>query len=261
MKTSRIISRITGLVGVLLFLTAYICSCSELSIGRQPLRDKIKVVVVTAGHGFKEEPFFRLFEGYDDIEYVEARQQDHSEIFEDVSAWDYNVIVLYNMTQQISPKRRRNFIKLLNRGVGLVVLHHSIAAFQEWDEFHRIIGGKYYLKAVEENGVKHEAGTYKHDVDFTVNIEDAMHPITRGMSDFVLHDETYKKCVFEKDNQVLLSTSHPTSDEPLCWVRRYGKAKVCYIQMGHGPSAYANESYRRLVARAIRWCAGRLDEN
>ena len=249
----------TVLVSILLLL-GYVCSCNESTgpkAGVPEQRGKIKAVVVTGGHGFEKEPFFAVFDGCDDVEYTEARQQDHSEIFEDVSAWDCDVIVLYNMTQQISPKRRENFLKLLRRGVGLVTLHHSIAAFQQWPEYQKIIGGKYYLKATEE----HEAGTYKHDVDFTVHIEDATHPITRGMSDFVLHDETYKKCVFEKDNRVLLSTDHPTSDKPLCWVRRYGKARVCYIQMGHGPGAYENENYRRLVAQAIRWCAGRLDDN
>jgi len=260
--TNRIVIVMLG--GILLLLISHICSCSEFL---QPERgiskegENIKVVVVTGGHGFKEEPFLALFQGCADIEYVEARQQDHSEIFEDISDWDYDVIVLYNMTQQISPKRRQNFVRLLQRGVGVVALHHSIAAYQQWSEYRKIIGGKYYLKTAEENGLVHEASTYKHDLDFMVHIEDASHPITRDMSDFTIHDETYRKCVFEKDNLVLASTDHPTSDGPLCWVRQYGKAKVCYIEMGHGPSAYANASYRRLVAQAIRWCAGRLDGN
>jgi type 1 glutamine amidotransferase len=221
--------------------------------------EKIKVVVVTAGHGFKKEPFFAIFESCDDIEYVEAKQQDHSEIFEDISGWDCDVIVLYNMTQEISPKRQQNFTALLNRGVGLVALHHSIGAFQQWGEYRKIIGGRYYLNEMTEDGVMHGKSDYKHDLDIAVHVRDKHQPITRRMKDFVIHDEAYKKCVFEKDNHVLLTTNHPASDEPLCWVRRYGEAKVCYIQLGHGPEAYANENYRRLVSRAIRWSAGRLN--
>ncbi|MFQ5770860.1 MAG: ThuA domain-containing protein, partial [bacterium] len=246
------------LVGILLLLAGYVCSCGRFADwgrgGRKPT-EKIKVVVITGGHGFKEKPFFSLFEGYDDIEYVEARQKDHSEIFEDVSGADYDVMVLFNMTQKISPQRRENFVKLVKRGVGVVALHHSMGSFQGWGEYRKIIGGKYYLKATEEDGVMREGSTYKHDVDFTVRIEDTSHPITRGMSDFAVHDEVYKKCGFENDNRVLLSTDHPGSDKPLGWVRRYGKGKVCFIMVGHGPSVYANESYRRLVAQAIRWCA------
>lgn len=220
---------------------------------------KIKAVVVTGGHAFEHEPFFSLFEGYDDIEYVEAEQKDHSEIFEDISGWDYDVIVLYNMTQNISPQRQQNFIELLNRGVGLVALHHTMASFQQWGEYRKIIGGKYYLKPKAGDSVQHQGSTFKHDVDINVRIADASHPITRGMSDFEINDETYKGCGFETNNHVLLTTDEPTSDRTIGWVRRYGKARVCGIQLGHGPKAYANPNYRQLVARAIRWTAGRLD--
>ncbi|MHC4501636.1 MAG: ThuA domain-containing protein [Planctomycetota bacterium] len=136
---------------------------------------------------------------------------------------------------------------------------HSIGAYQKWPEYRKIIGGRYYLNQLTEDGVVHAKSTYKHDLDMSVRVESPNHPITRGMTDFVIHDEAYKGCVFEKDNRVLLSTNHPASDEPVGWVRKYGKAKVCYLQLGHGPKAYANENYRRLVSRAIGWCAGRLN--
>lgn len=231
--------------------------------GAEPVQkqDKIRVVVITGGHKFEEKEFFSLFEGYDDIEYIEAQQEDDSEIFEDVSGWDYDVMVLFNMTQNISAQRRKNFIKLLKQGVGVVALHHTLGAFQEWDEYREIIGGKYYVKKYLKAAEQDKASGFKHDVDFTVHVEDTTHPITRSMSDFAVHDETYIKCAFEKDNRLLLSTDHPTSDKPVGWVRNYGKAKVFCMQIGHGPGVYRDENYRCLVAQAIRWCAGRLDEN
>lgn len=255
-------NRVLVLIGVLLVLAGLVCSCNRLSepqlcLGKQA--EKTKMVVVTGGHEFEQKPFLSLFEGYEDIDYIEARQEDESEIFEDISEWDYDLMVLFNMTQGMSEKRQKNFIKLLERGVGVLAIHHSIGSFQQWPEYRRIIGAKYYLTATVENGVEYEPGTYKHDIDFEVYIKDSEHPITHGLSDFLVHDETYKNCVFEADNRVLLTTNHPTSDEPLCWVRNYGKAKVCYIQIGHGPSVYTNPSYRRLVVQAIRWCAGRED--
>lgn len=258
----RFVSQGKALVGLGLLLIAFVCSCHRIAVRDRCVdrqKEKLKVVIITGGHDFEVKPFFSLFEGYDDIEYIEARQEDESEIFEDISEWDYDLMVLFNMTQKISAQRRQNFMKLLKRGVGLVALHHSIGAFQQWPEYRRIIGAKYYLTATVENGVEYEPGTYKHDIDFEVHIKDSEHLITHGLSDFLVHDETYKNCVFEADNRVLLTTNHPTSDEPLCWVRNYGKAKVCYIQIGHGPSVYTNPSYRRLVVQAIRWCAGRED--
>lgn len=250
---------IVVLIAVLVFTIGFAGSCSEFvgSSANKPVRP-IEVAVVTGGHGFEHEPFFAIFEQCEGINYVEALQQDHSEIFEDISEWDYDVIVLYNMTQNISPRRQENFTTLLKRGVGLVALHHCLAAYQQWDGFRKIIGGKYCLKAEKIDGAKHPASSYKHGADLAVHIEDRKHPITRGMSDFTIHDETYKNCWFSRQNHVLLSTNHPDNDKALAWLRKYGKARVCYIQLGHGPEAYANPNYRQLVGRAIKWCAGRL---
>jgi len=247
------------MLAVALFLVAgFLCSCCECHRSAKDLSlpgENLKVLVVTGGHDFERTPFFTLFEGYDDIEYVEAQLKDDSEIFEDISGWDYDVIVFFNMTQKISSKRQENFTKLVKDGVGVVALHHCMGSYQEWPEYIKIIGGRYNLQASEEGGVKREASTYDHDKDFTVHIEDSRHPITRGLSDFEVHDETYKKCSFEKDNHLLLTTNHPDSDAELGWVRNYGRGKVCFIMVGHGPGVYANPTYRQLVARAIRWSA------
>lgn len=235
-------------------------SCSSLNsktaYGRP---DVIDVVVVTGGHGFEHDPFFALFQGYGDMTYVEAEQKDHSELFEDISDWKYDVIVLYNMTQNISPQRQENFKTLLeDRGVGLVAMHHSEGAFQEWDDYRKIIGAKYPLTEQVLDGVTYAPGTYKHDVDLTVRIRDRKHPITKGMDDFEIHDETYHGLWFAKDNHVLLTTDHPTSDTTIGWTRRCGKARVVFLQGGHDSKAYANPNFRTLVARSIRWSAGRL---
>jgi len=220
--------------------------------------EKLKVVVVTGGHGFEHDPFFEIFDGMKTVNYVEAVQKDHSELFEDISDWDYDVIAFYNMTQKISPKRRRNFVKLLSQGVGVVALHHTMGAYQEWPEFKRIIGAKYYTKETVEDGVTHSKGSFKHDLDVRVHVVNRNHPITKGMRDFTIHDETYKNCWFDDRNQVLLTTDHPTSDETIGWVRTFRKAKVCTIQLGHDSKAYANSNYAQLIERAILWTAGKL---
>ncbi len=246
--------------GLLLAAVSLLCSCrAGVLKGRAALPEKIRVVVVTGGHDFEHDPFFTLFQGYDDIEYIEAEQKDHSELFEDIAGWDYDVIVLYNMTREISPKRQENFRALLkDKGVGLVALHHCEAAFGDWDEYRRIIGAKYPQTDQEIDGVAYPTGTYLHDVDLTVHIADSTHPITRGMKDFEIHDETYKSCWFAPDNHVLLTVDHPTSDKTIGWTRPYGPARVCFLQGGHDSKAYANVNYRALVVRAIRWTAGEL---
>jgi type 1 glutamine amidotransferase len=218
----------------------------------------LEVVVVTGGHRFERDPFFDIFDDIKEIHYTEAFQKDQSELFEDVSTWDYDVMVFYSMGQEISPRRRRNFLRLLDQGVGVVVLHHTMCAYQNWPEFKKITGTKYYTKGASDDGVPHKAGTFLHDVDMRVHVADRNHPITQGMRDFAIHDETYKNCWFDKDNHVLLTTDHPTSDPTIGWVRQYGKSRVCTIQLGHDSKAYENANYRRLINRAILWTAGKL---
>ena len=219
---------------------------------------KLKVVVVTGGHDFERGPFFKMLDSIEGITYTEAIQKDHSELFEDISGWDYDVIVFYSMTQQISEKRRKNFLKLLDRGVGVVALHHTMGSFQEWPEFKKIIGTRYYLKDTMEDGVLCKGSSFKHDIDMAIRVADKQHPITEGLNDFPIHDEGYKYCRFDQGNRVLLTTDHAASDKTVGWVKRYGKAKVCTIQLGHDSKAYENRNYRLLVNRAILWTANRL---
>jgi len=217
---------------------------------------KIHVAVITGGHGFDEESFLSLFKGHDDVAFDHLAQEDDSEVFEDISDWQYDVIVFYHMTQKISPQRQAIFLHLLDQGVGVVALHHSIAAFQDWPEYEKIIGGKYLLKDRAEKEGNGKASGFKHDVEFTIHLED--HPITQGLKDFKVQDETYINCTFEPDNTPLLTTDDPTSDKLIGWTRTYRNARICYIQPGHGVSIFANETYQSIVARAIRWCAGRM---
>ena len=220
---------------------------------------KIRVVVVTGGHDFDHDPFFTMLRQCPRLEVTEAAQKDHSELFEDISNWNYDVVVLYNMTQKLSSKRQDNFLALLKeKGVGLVAMHHAIGAFQEWEDYHAIIGAKYPLKPQEIDGVHYETATYKHDVDLSVKVADAKHAITRGMKDFEIHDEGYKGSWFAKDNHVLLTVDHPDSDKTVAWTRTFGKARVFTIQLGHDAKAYASPNLGQLISRGICWTAGEL---
>jgi len=215
----------------------------------------LKVAVLTGGHPFTEKPFLALFEGHEGIEFTQVPLKDDSEIFEDISAWPYDVIVFYNMSQKISEKRQQNFLKLLDRGVGIVALHHAIAAYSDWPEFRKIIGTRYFIKDISENGVTYPASQWEHGLDIPIHIADPDSPVTQGIKDFTVHDETYKGYLLEPDNHYILTTDHPKSQKEIGWTRIYRKSKVCYIQMGHGDSIFADPNYHCLLSQAIRWTA------
>jgi len=212
---------------------------------------KVNGAVVVGGHSFDKAVFPQLFTAHQGAAYTILKQEDDSEIFDNVTDFPYNVVVLYNMSQKISEARQANFLKLLDEGVGFVVLHHAVAAFSGWPEYADIIGAKYYL----EDAPKHTKSIYKHDLDFTVHVADGQHPVTRGLTDFVVHDETYNNYDIYGDNRILLTTDEPTSGQGIAWVRRHGNANVCYIQLGHGPEAFTDPNYQRLVAQAATWAA------
>jgi len=218
--------------------------------------EPLRVAVVTGGHGYQKDEFRTLFRSMDGIRcrFVE-QEEDYSEFLENVNRRPYDVLVLYNMGQDISEKRKENFMKMLDKGVGLVVLHHAIANFNDWPEYWNIIGARYYLKPIDEPDKKHLRSQYKHDVDFRVKIEDKDHPVTKGIEDFDIKDETYKLYDVWPDNHVLLTTDAPTSEKVIGWTRKYKNSNVCFIQLGHDSQAYFNPAYRKLVLQAIQWSA------
>lgn len=217
----------------------------------------VSIVIVTGGHDFDQQAFVRIFDEMPGIRWRPFELKDDSELFEDVSAWDYDVIVFYNMTQSISERRKANFLALMDRGVGVIALHHSMVSFQDWPEYKKIIGCRYYLDETEDSDVTWPASTYKHDVQMPVKIADKHHPVTAGIDDFQLFDETYKGYSLEPDNHILLTVEEPTSQYEVAWTRQFRQSRICTIQPGHGADAYNHPAYRRLLQQAVQWTARR----
>jgi type 1 glutamine amidotransferase len=217
---------------------------------------KIKVGVVVGGHGGGKE-FFALFDGHDDISYKPVHLANESEIFEDITHWPYDVIVLYNLSWKISERRRENFKQLMDRGLGVVTLHHAFSSYQDWPEFSKIVGGRSFLSPTRIDGKTLRTGE-KGGNRYTIRVADKEHPVTKGVADFELVDETYFNYYVEPDSVPLLTTQAQGSDKVVGWAHTYRKGRSVYLQAGHGPTIFqpktdANQQYRRLLGQAIRW--------
>src|SRR6185436_16739306 len=95
---------------------------------------KIRVLVVTGGHDFEKDAFFKLFKDNSDITYEAFEHPNaHARLRPDV-AGQYDVLVLYDMYQPITEEAKSDFLHWLKEGKGLVVLHHAIADYQQWPE-------------------------------------------------------------------------------------------------------------------------------
>jgi hypothetical protein len=223
--------------------------------------EKLRVLLVVGGHGFEQQPFYQVFKDNPGITFQVAShtnaQQKAHDLLRPEAARNYDVLVLYDMWQKITEQAKTDFVNLLKQGQGLVVMHHALANYQDWPEFAKITGGRYVLKKAGEKTPPPNASVYKHDVDFRVRVADPQHPITRGLQDFDIHDETYGKFEVAPEAHPLLTTDEPTSGKVIAWCKEYEASRVVYIQLGHDHVAFENPNYRKLVAQAIQWVGRR----
>ena len=233
----------------------------SLGTAAEPSKDspgKIRVLLVTGGHDFEKDAFFKLFKDNSDITYEAFEHPNaHARLRPD-TAKQYDMLVLYDMWQPITEEAKTDFLQWLKEGKGLVVLHHAIANYQQWPEYAKIIGARYYLQKTTVDGVEKLRSAYKHDMHFKVHVADTNHPVTRGIQDYDLHDETYKWFDVAKESHALLTTQEPESNDVIGWCKTYETARIVYFQSGHDHFAYENPNYQRLLKQAIRW-TGRRD--
>ncbi len=222
----------------------------EKTVAKSPLR----ILVVTGGHNYDKPSFNGMLNSLGDkitnqvVEFPAAFDQ-----FLPENRGSYDVLVFYHMWQKITPEQERVFAECIHEGKPLVVLHHSICAFDDWPEYWKIIGGKYFHKPTTVDGKEYAACTYIHDLHFKVNVVKKKHPVTKGVKDFDAFDETYKGYYIAPNVTPLLTTTEPSSNSVIGWTSQYGKARVVTLQSGHATPTFQNENFRKLLKQAIEW--------
>jgi type 1 glutamine amidotransferase len=241
-------SHVRGLViGV---LAAGIISALGASAGAAETAP-LRLLVVTGGHDYPTS-FYTLFEEPAKFHWDHATS-NHQAFRSDLRE-NYDVLVLYDMSMEISEAEKKHLVDFLESGKGMVVLHHAILDYPQWEWWWRdVVGGKYLSSP--EGGMP--ASTYLHDQE--IEVEPALkHPVLAGIGRMRLLDETYKGMWISPQVTALLKTHNPTNDPVVAWISPYQKSRVVYIQLGHGEPAHRNPGYRRLVHNAILWVGGML---
>ena len=230
----------------ILFLAALAgCACPQHHADK-----KIKVLILTGGHPFKPEPFFKMFQDNTEITFTADKQVKAAEGYDRPDLYTFNVVVLYDAPMNITDAEKARFLGLFDKGVGLVVLHHAYLALPSWPEFGRVTGGRYIYQTVEiTNGVTES--TYRSNVRIPVTVVAKNHPITAGMDDFVLTNELYLNMDMAGNSTPLLKTG----DEWVAWYRTEKKSRIFGTILGH--DCYNDPNFQKLVAQSIRWAAKR----
>jgi len=204
----------------------------------------MKIAVITGEHGFQEKEFDAVFESMDGIEFV---REDLSVFVGDANRSQYESVVFYNFHRQNpDAKTAEAIINLGDRGQGLVILHHAILAFPKWEEFSQICG-------IDDRSFGYHDGQRVH-----LHIADSSHPITAGIVDWDMTDETYTMMDTSEGSHVLLTVNHPKSMKIIGWTRKYRNSRVFCFESGHDNEAYSVPQFREVLTRGTRWVAGKL---
>jgi len=228
MKSKILLILITTIIFSLLF------SCNKGPVN-------ITVLVVTGGHSFDTTEFYDIFRSMESIQFDTATQPAVQDILGTSESDKYDVFVFYDFWQGISEEAKKDLVGLTKKGKGMVFMHHSLGSHQEWNEYEKIIGGKYHLDTHTSDSSKFS--NYKHDISLHIKILDKSHPITNEMDDFTILDEGYSNISILPSVHPLLSVDHPDCAEYVGWTNQYNESDIVYLLLGHDNKAYENEEF------------------
>lgn len=230
-----------------MFLALFVCSAA-CATAPPP---KVKVLIVT---GFDVKAH-KWEEAYGDVEAIlkgsprfDVTGSKDKESFKSLAGNDV-VVLCYGFWDEPDPsdEAKKGLLDYVKNGGNLVSLHFACASFQEWKEYHELLG-RVWKKGVGGHGPYGK---------FTVNIKNAEHPITKGMKDFEIEDELYAKLTGDAKIEVLASADSDWSKqtEPMIFTKSYGKGRVVQDVLGHDATTRKNPNYQELLRRCVEWAA------
>ena len=214
----------------------------------------VTAAVVTGGHSYDVINFRRLFGGLDGVDAYVQHIDDFATSSETVRD-SYDVVVFYHMPMEgprntglpgYAGKPKAVLEHLGETTQGIFVLHHALLAYPNWRVWNDIVG-------MPDRSFDAHAGK-----SLLVEIADATHPITRGLSAWDMNDETYTMTEPAGDNNVLLTVKHPQSMAAIAWSGEYKNSRVFCFQSGHDNQTWANAGFQEILHRGILWCGRRL---
>ena len=201
----------------------------------------MKIAVVTGEHGFREKDFDKVYKSMEGIEFV---REDLDVFIDDPHQQDYATVVFYNFHRPYPTEpQAKAILGLTERGQGIVILHHAILAFPDWDTY------------ADMCGIDDRDFDYHPKQTLQVQVVDRTHPITEGLTDWEMGDETYSMKSADDDSTILLTVDHPNSMDVIGWAREYDKSRIFCLQSGHDNVTYSNPNFREVLRRGIDWCA------
>lgn len=257
-------------------------------------RAPLQCLVAVRGHPFDRTAFDAIFQAFEGISATMVDQPAAARLMSPEGMRGYDVLVLYDMPgldfeaesgvplyRDPDPELQQSFQRLLEQGTGIVALHHALAGWPTWAEYHEWLGGQFLYHPGSVRGESWPDSGYRHEVAHEIHVTPG-HPVTQGLPEqFSLVDELYLCPAFPEGATPLLRSNapftrdhfwsaeqavsghmysnagwdHPEGSGVIGWAKEALASRLVYLQPGDGPSVYDNPHYRRLVENAIRWVA------
>ena len=233
--------------------TLFVLSAVILTANLHAADEKVKALIVTGfdvGSHKWEESTKLIEQVLNKTGRFDVTVSKDKEVFGAKSLNDYHVVVLsYGFWKEADPskKAKAGLLKYANDGGNVVALHFACSSFQDWKEYRELLG-RVWVKGTGGHGPYGQ---------FTVNIKDKSHPITKGITDFKTEDELYAKLIGDAKIEVLATAYSKWSSkvEPIVYVKSYGKGRVVHNVLGHGIDSKQNPQYQKLLCRGVEWAA------
>ncbi|MCH6257268.1 ThuA domain-containing protein [Puniceicoccaceae bacterium K14] len=217
--------------------------------------DLLKVAIVTGDHPYEVVAFHRLIRSLAGMDVYIQNIDNFAHDFEHGKLDFYDVFVFFNYHQdgptdedlkwfKGKPKSALEFA--LDSKKGVVMWHHGMLAFPQWD------------RRKEMTGLNVQKMTVSFNETIPVEVLNSRHPITEGLSDWAMVDETYNMDGPSPDCDVLLRTTHPECVKELAWTRVVRGKRSFVFQSGHDGQTWSNENFQRVLHRGIQWASGRI---
>ncbi len=222
----------------------------------QSKKGNLRILIVAGGHGYDTLAFNQTFSAMEGLTLEFAMQPDANAMIANGEADHFDAIVFYDSWKHISDEEKDGYWHLLDKGIGMVFMHHALVSYQNWPEFTYIIGGKYNLPRFD--GDTSNLSDYKHDIELQV-VANPDHPITKGIGNFDIFDEGYMNLDVIPTVTQILTTNHEYSDFTIGWAHTANNSRVVYLLPGHAKEGLHNPDYIKIIENSIHWVTGKID--
>ncbi|MBK9508770.1 MAG: ThuA domain-containing protein [Cytophagaceae bacterium] len=197
----------------------------------------------------------------------------------DFSRYD---LVIVNFGWNAAPwpdATNRRFESFVKKGGGVVIVHAADNSFPAWPAYNQMIGLGGWGDRTEKDGPyvyyndkaelvidnsPGKAGSHGPQHEYTIQIRDPEHPVTKGMPTNWLHakDELYDKLRGPAQNMKILATAYSGKEqkgtgrhEPMLMAIDYGKGRIFHTPMGHADYSVECVGFITCLLRGSQWAA------